>query len=97
MSTHALKTWPIYFQPLYDGKKTFEVRKNDRGFKVGDTLNLLEWDPEMERYTMRSCLARVLYIMDASDELGYVSRGHVIMAIRLIAKSPVQLNRTLDK
>jgi hypothetical protein len=29
-----------------DGSKTFEVRKNDRGFQPGDTVELLEWDPK---------------------------------------------------
>lgn len=27
------------------GNKTFEVRKNDRGFQPGDIVKLAEWDP----------------------------------------------------
>lgn len=42
---HSLKTWPEPFQALVDGRKTFELRKNDRGFMVGDQLQLREWDP----------------------------------------------------
>lgn len=43
---HDLKTWPTYFERLLDGSKTFEVRKDDRGYQAGDRLILREWDPE---------------------------------------------------
>lgn len=42
--THELKILPMYFQAVWDGKKTFEVRKNDRGYKLNDILILKEWD-----------------------------------------------------
>ncbi|WP_445009913.1 ASCH/PUA domain-containing protein [Vreelandella stevensii] len=40
--THELKTDPAVFQALSIGAKTFEIRKDDRGFEVGDTLILRE-------------------------------------------------------
>jgi hypothetical protein len=43
--THELKTHPGPFQALMDGTKTFEFRKDDRGFEVGDRLTLREWRP----------------------------------------------------
>lgn len=46
---HHLKTWPEYWDAVCDGTKTFEVRKDDRGFQVGDTLELLRWNPETKR------------------------------------------------
>lgn len=46
IAVHELKTWPEYFQAIKSGKKTFEVRKNDRSFKVGDVLLLKEWKPK---------------------------------------------------
>jgi len=37
---HELKTDPFVFDEVQAGDKTFEIRKDDRGFRVGDTLVL---------------------------------------------------------
>jgi len=60
---HELKTWPEHFAYLLDGEKTFELRLNDRDFKVGDTLELHEWSPESKEYTGRKILRRVSHIL----------------------------------
>lgn len=39
---HFLKTETEYFQAIEQGRKKFELRKNDRDFKVGDLLHLKE-------------------------------------------------------
>jgi len=41
---HELKINPEFFDAVASGIKTFEVRKNDRPFRIGDTLVLLEFD-----------------------------------------------------
>ena len=40
MTEHKLKTWPVYFDAVKRGEKTFEGRKNDRGFQKGDIVVL---------------------------------------------------------
>lgn len=42
--THELKCALRYFAAVLDGSKPFEVRRNDRGFKVGDELHIREYD-----------------------------------------------------
>ena len=58
---HELKTWPIYFNAILEGKKTFELRKDDRRFSKGDTLHLREWSPEDEAYSGRWIDVTVTY------------------------------------
>jgi hypothetical protein len=60
---HDLKTWPEYYGAVVRGEKPFEVRKDDRGFKVGDTLHLREYDPVFKEYTGRTTLRRVTYML----------------------------------
>jgi hypothetical protein len=67
MSTHELKTWPKFFDAVRSGEKPFEVRKNDRGYAVGDTLWLREYVPEEERYTGRSMARTVSYVLHGGE------------------------------
>lgn len=46
MAVHELKIWPVYYQAVRNGSKTFELRKNDRGFQKGDRVVLREFDPD---------------------------------------------------
>jgi hypothetical protein len=45
MTEHVLKCWPSQFHAVRAGLKPFEFRKNDRDYKVGDTLVLREFIP----------------------------------------------------
>lgn len=38
MATHRLKIQEQYADAVLNGTKTFEVRKNDRGYEVGDEI-----------------------------------------------------------
>lgn len=61
---HELKTWPEFFQAIVDGRKNFEVRRDDRGFQAGDTVWLKEWDPSHGgRYTGRDLKAVIGYVL----------------------------------
>jgi hypothetical protein len=46
MTVHELKIWPVYYQAVRSGSKTFEIRENDRGFQKGDRVVLREFDPD---------------------------------------------------
>lgn len=90
---HELKTWPQYFEKVVSGEKTFEIRRYDRDFLVGDTLLLKEWKPrginsvspnELEgSYTGRECSVRVKYIFQDTGDLSVLSGGNCVMSIEL--------------
>lgn len=40
---HALKSWQEYFAMTMAGDKDWEIRKNDRDYQPGDTVQLFEW------------------------------------------------------
>ena len=42
---HYLKTWPNYWRLTQLAYKNFDVRKNDRGFEIGDILILQLYNP----------------------------------------------------
>ena len=68
VTVHELKTWPVYFQEIADGNKTFEYRLDDRGFKTGDQVRLREYSVSNAQtlggcYTGRELTATIGYIL----------------------------------
>jgi hypothetical protein len=82
---HRLKTWPLFFADVSTGAKTFDIRKDDRNFQVGDTLLFLEFDPEhyVKKYTGREIRVIVNYIVSLDDIPG-MQKGFVGMSIELV-------------
>jgi hypothetical protein len=77
---HELKTWPQYFQQVIDGVKTFEYRFNDRDFREGDDLLLLEYDPIKKTYSGRHCIVSVTSVLRSFKG---IEDGYCIMSILL--------------
>lgn len=76
---HELKILPRWFEDVCSQKKTFEIRKNDRDYQVGDTLILKEY--YKGKYTGREVKRNVSYIYYGDGTYG-LSKDYVIMAIR---------------
>lgn len=81
MATHKLKIWSEYLNLILKGEKQFEVRKNDRNFKVGDSLILQEWNPATGEYTGSHIHRTVTYILKQGNP--FIELGEfVIMSIK---------------
>jgi hypothetical protein len=77
---HDLKIAPAYFKAVIEGRKTFEIRKDDRGFQAGDTVTLAEYDdgdkgyylPPSDRFTGAKHEATIGYVTAFQQQPGYV-------------------------
>ncbi len=93
MREHVLKCWPQFMPRIASGQKTFEIRKNDRDYQVGDRLRLCEYDPKTSvqwAYEGRhpQLLAEITYMSSAFQQEGYV-----VLGIRLIdSENPVTIS-----
>lgn len=76
---HELKIAPNYFEKVVSKEKSFEVRYNDRNFKVGDILKLMEYVDGS--YTSQSIYVKVTYIL---REFAGLQPNFVVLSIELI-------------
>lgn len=65
--THELKTVNPHFTDVWEGRKTFEIRKNDRDFKIGDSLILKEYDPSTDSYSGRKITCQITHILQGGE------------------------------
>lgn len=76
---HQIRLATNYFDDVAAGIKTFELRKNDRRYKRGDLLEMMEFTEG--RNTGRMIRAEVTYILE--DYTG-LEDGYCILAIKVI-------------
>ena len=76
---HELKIEMEHLKKILSGEKTFEVRFNDRNYKVGDYLYLRHYIPELDTYGSLEVVCWVTYLL---DDPKYCKEGYVIMGIR---------------
>lgn len=66
MTIHKLKIRPEYFNAVVWGHKRAELRKNDRDYKVGDLICLLEYSDD-SGFSTRSALFRITHVCDVNE------------------------------
>lgn len=78
---HELKLQQPFFDDVYFNKKEFEVRKNDRNYKVGDRLRLIEFPSDNPKFVLKD----IKYILDGG-QYG-IEKGYVVLGLREIPKA----------
>lgn len=75
---HEIKIAAMYYEDVVSGKKSFELRKNDRGYKQGDKLIMLEFKDG--KHTGRIVNADIVYML--KDYTG-LAEGYCILGIQV--------------
>ncbi len=76
--SHWLKIAPQYLEAHKKGLKSFEIRRNDRNYKIGNALVLQEWT-ERGGFTGQNVVREITYITDFPDGL---KPGYIVMGLR---------------
>lgn len=76
---HEIKIAAMYYEDVVSGKKSFELRKNDRGYKQGDKLIMLEFKDG--KHTGRIVNADIVYMLE--DYTG-LAEGYCILGIQVM-------------
>ena len=87
MRKHKLKLNSYYYNDSASGIKTFEIRRNDREYRVGDILELREWVwsalDGKGAYTGEVHWKIVTYIL---NDVEYLCDGYVCLGVAPIAE-----------
>lgn len=93
---HVCKCWPEPFQAVFDGRKPYEIRLDDRDppYQVGDTMRLQEWDPDpvdprpcdrCAHFTDAACVSNPGSVCLCSPPKGYTGRE---VCVHITYKTP---------
>lgn len=88
MSEHVVKCWIPYFEAIDRGDKSFDVRRDDRGYQKGDTLVLEKYDGKHHRYVMDGYnfsakpyrITRTITYVLTGGQFG-IEPGYVVLAL----------------
>jgi hypothetical protein len=71
-AVHWLKLNQEYYIPILSGSKTFEIRKNDRDYQVGDTVVLEVFEKGSYKREFSPIRRTIKYMTDYQQRKGYV-------------------------
>lgn len=82
---HVLKTWPEFFEQVWNEEKLFEIRLNDRDYTAGDTVLLQEYDGK--NYSGRAVWGSIAYVL---EDPRFCRPSYVILSIPQIFRTIVE-------
>lgn len=110
---NTLKTWPGFFRDIFDGHKTFEVRKHDREFGLDQVWYLRKWIPPSNptytvtdkeyhlpgRYTGSWVKVKITYLMEHQPDgpCAGVSPGYCVWGFKVLEKWDDKLGLHLNE
>ena len=95
MAVHYLKIKAEYYTDVEIGLKTFELRKNDRDFQVGDVQRLIKLGDKGNE-TDQVTRVNVTYILKDCPQYG-LKDGYAILGIGVENRINFKANKMLEK
>lgn len=80
MKEHQLKIRPDLWIAVADGRKTAEVRINDRNYKIGDWLTFRPFDCDRQKYLGSKSTTKVITHITEGDQYG-IAKGYVLLSM----------------
>ena len=87
MELHKLKIKNNYYQDIYYSYKTFELRKNDQNYQVGDLIEftiIIDNDKSVSIEAVANSLYKIIYILKDVPEYG-LDKDYCILGIKKYA------------
>ena len=85
MKLHELKIKEEYFNAILRGEKTFELRKNDRDYQVGDLIHFVDIDGNNHiignPFYNKKLVFQITYILQNVPQYG-LDKDYCILAIK---------------
>ena len=79
-----LKLSSLYFDDVASGRKTFEIRYNDRPYTLGDKICFQEVDNIDSLYTGRKFIATITYLL---CDARYCKEGYATFSLEVNARN----------
>lgn len=82
-NTHKLKCWEEFFTVKWNGKKDWELRKDDRNYRVGDIIIQEEGNIVHDDFvrTGRKLIEEITFIVREQPQFG-LQKGYCIMSTK---------------
>ena len=86
MTYHCLKLSTRYYDSVDNGTKPFEVRKDDRNFRIGDTIEFMRVDEDGNtiqngKGTNDYSVKKITFILAHEDFPEGISEGYVVLGL----------------
>ena len=85
---HHVKSWCHFYKAIKEGRKLHDLCKDDRGYNVGDTIRLHEYDNIEGKFTGESIDVEITYITDNRVPCAFSSAilpaGYCILSIKVV-------------
>ena len=84
MKVHKIKIWQKFADQIASGKKTFEIRKNDRCYKRGDYIEFQvvtnDKTPQIIEHALNNLVFEITYVIAGFG----LEEGYVVFSIKRI-------------